>query len=116
MDMSEPATLTVISFLIVMATLVTGRRVMAARIQQAARDVMLELERNEAYDPFTAIELGVDRVRPRRIWCRSFRPTAVDILAREGILKRTGAGKFYIRRRVDGRLLKCTEETCREVP
>ena len=113
--MSEPMTLTLISFIIAMATLVTGRKVMAARVQQAAREVLVELERNEAYGPFTAVDLGVDRVRPLRAWCRGFRPTAVDILAREGILKRTGAGKFYIRRRVDGRLLKCTEESCSEV-
>jgi hypothetical protein len=113
--MSEPMTLTVISYLIAMATLVAGRKVTSARVQQAARDVIVELERLEAYGPFTAVDLGVDRLRPLRVWCRGFRPTAVDILAREGILKRTGAGKFYIRKRVDGRLLKCTEETCREV-
>ena len=113
--MSEPMTLTLISFVIAMATLVAGRRVMAARIQQAARDVLVELERNEAYGPFTAVDLGVERVRALPMGYRSFRPTAVDILAREGILKRTGAGKVYIRRRVDGRLLTCTEESCREV-
>jgi len=113
--MSEPMTLTLISLLIAMGTLATGRRVIAARVQQAARDVIEELERNEAYGPFTAVALGVDRMRCLRPALRGFGPAAVDIRAREGIVKRTGVGKFYIRRRVDGRLLKCTEETCSEV-
>jgi hypothetical protein len=113
--MSEPLTLTLISFVITLGSRVIARIVTASRIEEAARQVLRELDLNDAYNPFTAVDLHLDPRRRVRLVYRNFRPRAVDILTRDGVLKKTGTGKFYLRKRLDGRVLRCTEETCQPV-
>lgn len=63
------------------------------RVQQAAFAIVRRLAKNGAYDSASAINLSLPRNRSYR---NDITEKAVGILTRGGLVKRTGAGRFYL--------------------
>jgi hypothetical protein len=110
-SMSEPAILTIVCFVILSATLIISEKVRVSRVEEAACQIVQELRQVGAYDLFSAIELPQARgVRPR-VGYRNFWPDAVPILVQQSIVRRTGAGKLYLRKRL-GDYAACGLPSC----
>lgn len=105
--MSEPTALTIISFSIMLAVLIISEKVRVNRVEVAVCQIVQELNKEEAYDPFTAVELPLVKDGFSRVGYRNFRCNAVEILSQQHIVKRTGTGKLYLKFRLrDERLQK----------
>jgi hypothetical protein len=98
--MSEPAILTIVCFVIVLATLIISEKVKVSRVEEAACQIVQELRKVGAYDLFSAIELPQARGARPRVGYRNFWSDAVPILVQQSIVRRTGAGKLYLRKRL----------------
>ena len=63
------------------------------RVQQTAFAIVRRLAKKGAYDSATAIDLSLPRTRSYR---GDITEKAMGILTRDGLVKRTGAGRFYL--------------------
>lgn len=98
--MPEPAILTGISFVILIGTYALTSVMRARRIRQVAWEVLQKLVVNEAFGPFTAVDLPQAKPIPyRRIGYKNFHPIAMEVLTHHGLVKRTGNGKFFLNAR-----------------
>ncbi len=67
------------------------------RIKGACKDVVKDLERRNALDQASAVELPYAKSSYFHIGLRDFRPKAVQSLLEGGIIGRTADGKFYLK-------------------
>jgi hypothetical protein len=114
--MSEPTVLTIISFSIMVAVLVISEKVRANRVEAAVCQIVQELNKEEAYNPFTAVELPLVTDGFSRVGYRSFRCNAVEILSQQHIVKRTGTGKLYLKMPLKDERLQEVLGACNRVP
>jgi hypothetical protein len=98
--MSETAQM-ILSIVALMAVYILSQLIVGYRISRAARVIIHDLDRQQAYDPITAVELPYAKRRFLRIGLRDFRPNAVEALIEVKVLSRTHAGKFYLKRRIE---------------
>ena len=96
--MSEPVQIT-LSILVLIVVYLMTQLLIAFRIGRAARAIVRELDRLEAYDPFTAVDLPYARAKLLRLGLRDFRPSAVQALVQVKVVSRTHAGKYFLARR-----------------
>lgn len=89
----------IVGILALIVVYVLSQFVVGYRIRRAAAGVVKDLERRGALDPATAAELPYAKTNFLRIGLRDFRPKAVDALERSGIVGRTAAGRFYLKKR-----------------
>jgi hypothetical protein len=68
------------------------------RIKRAAKNIVRELDLKKAHDAGSAVELPYAKTNIFRIGLRDFRPKAIDALVQGGILSRTEAGKYFLKR------------------
>ncbi|MCU0602424.1 MAG: hypothetical protein MUC33_07165 [Desulfobacterales bacterium] len=99
--MSEPAVLTLISVVITVASVLVAEKVSARRLEETVCQIVQELEKEEAFDPFTAVELPAARIGFQLMFGRSSRPQALEMLTRRYVVRRTGAGKLYLKLRLN---------------
>jgi hypothetical protein len=109
--MSEPAVLTLISFVITVASFLVAEKASARRLEEAVCQIVQELEKEEAFDPFTAVELNAARIGSRHM-VRNFRPRAVEVLTRRHVVHRTGVGKLYLKVRLNDDRLRQIAGAC----
>ena len=71
----------------------------AHRIRHTAALVMQDLERQEAFDPGSAVDLPYAKPQYFRFGLRDYRPKALDSLIQAGIIEKTETDKYYLIRR-----------------
>jgi hypothetical protein len=69
------------------------------RIKRACAFTVKDLERQNAFDEKSAVELHYAKSNPFRIGMRDFRPKAVEYLVGDGIVGITPEGKYYLKKR-----------------
>jgi hypothetical protein len=69
------------------------------RIKRACAFTVNDLERRNAFDEKSAVELHYAKSHPFRIGMRDFRPKAVEYLLSQGVIGITSEGKYYLKRR-----------------
>ena len=67
------------------------------RIKGACSAVIKDLERRNAFDEASAVELPYAKKNYFHIGLRDFRPKAVQSLLEGGVVGRTESGKFYLK-------------------
>jgi hypothetical protein len=68
----------------------------ANRIRRTATLIMRDLERQEAFDPGSAVELPYAKPQYFRFGLRDYRPKALESLVQSGIIGRTETDKYYL--------------------
>ena len=68
----------------------------AHRIRHTAALVMQDLERQEAFDPGSAVDLPYAKPQYFRFGLRDYRPKALDSLIQAGIIEKTETEKYYL--------------------
>lgn len=97
--MSEPVQI-VIGFVFLAGIFVLTRYIVAWQIKRATGSIIRDLETQEAVDQFTAIELPYAKQSPIRIGMRNYHAKAVEYMVGEGVLGKTGSGKYYLRAKI----------------
>jgi hypothetical protein len=69
------------------------------RIKRACAFTVKDLERRNAIDEKSAVELHYAKSNPFRIGMRDFRPKAVEYLIGQGVIGMTSEGKYYLKKR-----------------
>jgi len=110
--MSEPSTLTLIGFIIMLAAHIIMKKVTVYHTYEAVCHVLQELDQNETYDPFTAVELPQAGKSFSHMDYRNFPPNAVKFLTKQGIVRKTGAGKLYFKYRLKDERVQKNLWTC----
>ena len=68
----------------------------AHRIRHTAALVMQDLERQEAFDPGSAVDQPYAKPQYFRFGLRDYRPKALDSLIQAGIIEKTETEKYYL--------------------
>ena len=69
------------------------------RIKGACTKIIRDLERRQAFDEKSAVDLPYAKSQPFRIGLRDFRPKAVESLLQGGIVGVTAEGKYFLKER-----------------
>jgi hypothetical protein len=69
------------------------------RIKRACAFTVKDLERRNAFDEKSAVELHYAKSNPFRIGMRDFRPKAVEYLVGQGVIGLSSEGKYYLKKR-----------------
>ena len=80
------------------------RRVNAWRIKRAFFVIIKDLERQEAFDPSSAVKLPYAKAALFRFGTRDFRPKALEYLIQGDIVGVTEGGEYYLKRKDVGPL------------
>ena len=72
------------------------RYAIAHRIRRAATLIMQDLERREAFDPGSAVDLPYAKTQYFRFGLRDYRPKAMESLIQSGIIGKTETDKYYL--------------------
>ena len=94
--MSEPVQI-VIGLLFLIGVFVLTRYVVAWKMKRATETIVRDLENQAALDPFTAVALPYSEVNPLHIGMRNYHAKAVEYMVSEGVVGKTGKGKYYLR-------------------
>jgi len=86
-----------IGFLLLMVVFVLTRYMVAWQEKRATETVLRDLEAQAALDPFTAVELPYAKLNPLRIGMRNYHVKAVEYMVSEGVVGKTGNGRYYLR-------------------
>ena len=68
----------------------------ANRIRRTATLIMRDLERQEAFDPGSAVDLPYAKPQYFRFGLRDYRPKALESLLQSGIIGKTETDKYYL--------------------
>jgi|Deesub1362B_J571_1020462.scaffolds.fasta_scaffold02353_4 hypothetical protein len=74
-----------------------SRRFMAWKIRRAADFILRDLKEKGAMDPFSAVELPYAHQPFIRLGLRDYRPKTLEYLVLQGIVGRTGQGKYFLK-------------------
>ena len=69
------------------------------RIRRTATLIMQDLERREAFDPGSAVDLPYAKPQYFRFGLRDYRPKALESLVQAGTIEKTETGKYYLKER-----------------
>ena len=71
----------------------------AHRIRRTATLVIRDLERQEAFDPGSAVDLPYAKPQYFRFGLRDYRPKALESLIQAGVIGKTETDKYYLLQR-----------------
>jgi hypothetical protein len=91
----------VIGLIVLVGVYLLTQVVVGYRIRRTARAVIKDLERRKAIDAASAAELPYERRSLLHIGLRDFRPKALAALVEGGIVERTAAGRYFLKKRMD---------------
>lgn len=89
----------IIGLLILILVYLITRYGIYLRIKGACTKTIKDLERQQAFDEKSAVELPYAKSQFLRIGLRDFRPKAVESLLQGGIVGVTGEGKYFLKKR-----------------
>ncbi|MCU0562006.1 MAG: hypothetical protein MUD16_17670 [Desulfobacterales bacterium] len=90
----------VIGLIVLVGVYLLTQVVVGYRIRRTARAIIKDLERRKAIDPASAAELPYERRSLLHIGLRDFRPKALAALVEGGIVARTEAGRYFLKKRM----------------
>jgi hypothetical protein len=96
--MSETAQI-ILGLLFLAVVFVLTRLGIALRIRRACQRIIRDLENQNAVDPESAVGLAYERRSLLHMGVRDFRPKALEAMIQDGVVVRTEAGRYYLRRR-----------------
>ena len=68
----------------------------ANRVRRTATLIMRDLERQEAFDPGSAVDLPYAKPQYFRFGLRDYRPKALESLLQSGVIGKTETDKYYL--------------------
>jgi hypothetical protein len=89
----------IIGLLILILVYLITRYGIFLRIKSACAKTIKDLERQQAFDEKSAVELPYAKSQFLRIGLRDFRPKALESLLQGGIVEITGEGKYFLKKR-----------------
>jgi len=89
----------IIGLLILILVYLITRYGIFLRIKSACNKTIKDLERQQAFDEKSAVELPYAKSQFLRMGLRDFRPKAVESLLQGGIMGVTGEGKYFLKKR-----------------
>jgi hypothetical protein len=93
--MSEPVQI-VLGLLFLAGIFVLTRYIVAWQIKRATGRIIGDLQHHEAVDPITAVDLPYTKQNPLRIGVRNYYAKAIEFMVSEGVVGKTGSGKYYL--------------------
>jgi len=93
--MSEPVQI-VIGLLFLAGIFVFTRYVVVWQIRRATGRIIDDLRNHNATDPITAVDLPYAKRNPLRIGMRNYHAKALEFMMNEGVVGKTGGGKYYL--------------------
>jgi hypothetical protein len=87
----------ILGLLILASIFVLTRYVVAWQIKRATGRIIEDLQKQEAVDPITAVDLPYAKQNPLRIGMRNYDAKAMESMVSEGVVGKTGSGKYYLR-------------------
>jgi hypothetical protein len=99
--MSEPVQI-VLGLIILAGVFVATRYLVAWRVKRATGRIIGDLQKQEAVDPITAVDLPYAKQNPLRIGMRNYFAKAIEYMISEGVVGKTGSGKYYLRVQAPG--------------
>ena len=88
---------TIFAICILIAVYILTRKFHAWRMRQTYLSIVKDLEKNEAIDPSSAIELPYAKKGMFRIGMRDYRPKAIQFMIGSNIIAVTDSGKYYLK-------------------
>ena len=86
----------VVGIIFLAVVFILTRYGIANRIRRTATLIMRDLERQEAFDPGSAVELPYAKPQYFRFGLRDYRPKALDSLIQAGVIGKTETDKYYL--------------------
>jgi hypothetical protein len=86
----------ILGLLFLIVVYILTRIAVAWRIRHLAIPIIQDLERREAFDPDSAVELPFANANRFRVGLRDYRPKALESLVQGHIVGRTQDGKCYL--------------------
>ncbi|MBI5572074.1 MAG: hypothetical protein HY914_19175 [Desulfomonile tiedjei] len=93
--MSEPVQI-VVGLICLLGVFALTRYLVGWQVKRATGFIIRDLESQNAVDPFTAVELPYAKQSPLRIGMRNYHAKALDYMVSEGVVGKTGGGKYYL--------------------
>jgi hypothetical protein len=87
----------IIGILFLIVVFIATRYGVFLRIKAACNAVIKDLERRNAFDEASAVELSYAKKNYFHIGLRDFRPKAIQSLLEGGVIGRTANEKFYLK-------------------
>jgi hypothetical protein len=94
--MSEPVQI-ILGLLFLAGIFVLTRYLVAWQIKRATGRIIEDLQKQEAVDPITAVDLPYAKQNPMRIGMRNYYVKAIEFMESDGVVGKTGSGKFFLR-------------------
>jgi hypothetical protein len=94
--MSEPVQI-ILGVIFLVGIFIFTRYIVTWRLRRAAGRIIRDLEKEEAYDPFTAIDLPYAKQDLLRMGMRNYHVKAIEFMTSESVVGKTGSGKYYLR-------------------
>ncbi|MBI4962276.1 MAG: hypothetical protein HY913_03285 [Desulfomonile tiedjei] len=94
--MSEPVQI-ILSFFFLVGIFVLTRYIIASKMKRATGLIIRDLEKQDARDPVTAVDLPYAKRDVLRIGMRNYHAKAVEDMVSAGVVGKTGGGKYYLR-------------------
>ncbi|MBI5252753.1 MAG: hypothetical protein HY912_24925 [Desulfomonile tiedjei] len=94
--MSETAQI-LLGFIFLIGCFVLTRYIVTWQIKRATGLIIRDLEKQEAFDPLTAVDLPYTKQNPLRMGMRNYYAKSMEYMVNEGVVGKTGSGKYYLR-------------------
>lgn len=87
----------VLGFLCLAGVFVLTRYIVTYQMKRATGYIIRDLQKHQALDPITAVELPYTRHNPLRIGMRNYYSKAMEFMLSEGVVGKTNTEKYYLR-------------------
>jgi hypothetical protein len=95
---------TIFAICILIVVYILTRKFHAWRMRQTYLSIVKDLEKNEALDISSAIEVPYAKKGMFRIGMRDYRPKAIEHMIANNIIGKTDSGKYYLKDKSVGRV------------
>jgi hypothetical protein len=89
----------IVGLLFLAVVYIITRYIIYWRIKRACAFTVKDLDRRNAFDEKSAVELHYAKSNRFRIGLRDFRPKVVEYLAGQGVIGITAEGRYYLKKR-----------------
>jgi hypothetical protein len=84
-------------FIILIGALFLVLRITGWKIKKTAAAIIVDLKKQKAFDPASAVQLPYNKQSPFHIGLRDYRPKALELLVKQDIVRMLAGGKYYLR-------------------
>ena len=84
-------------FIILIGALILVLQITGWKIKKAADTIVMDLKKQKAFDPVSAVQLPYSKQSPFHIGLRDYRPKALELLVKQDVVRALAGGKYYLR-------------------